>query len=137
MHPHDVERALTSRVLVIDDEPALTNILRRALSNAGFEVEIAHDGAEGLVKAVPLPSVIVLDLHMPVMDGLEFLDAFRSVPGSADIPVVLLSGDRDSTVLRERIARYGEVLIMPKPFELEVLVATVLQAGGVQRGGSV
>jgi CheY-like chemotaxis protein len=113
-------------VLVIDDEPSLTTTLTRVLSSEGFVVDVANDGAQGLARARQhRPSVVIVDLHMPVMDGYAFLDAFRHVPGCADVPIILATGSRDIALARQRIEGKGVVLLMPKPFDLDTLLTAV------------
>jgi CheY-like chemotaxis protein len=82
------------RILVVDDEPDLRFILRRMLTRAGHEVVEAGDGAAGLasVLAAP-PDLVVTDMMMPVMDGVEFIHRLRCDPATAAIPILAVSGD--------------------------------------------
>ena len=82
----------TNRVLVIDDDATVRDLMRRVLSREGFDVVTAADGTEGLALARELkPSVITLDVMMHDMDGWSVLQAIRGDPALADIPVVMLS----------------------------------------------
>jgi adenylate cyclase len=82
----------TNRVLVIDDDETVRDLMRRALSHEGFDVVTAADGKEGLALARELrPSVITLDVLMHEMDGWSVLQAIRADPALADIPVVMVS----------------------------------------------
>ena len=82
----------TNRVLVIDDDETVRDLMRRVLSREGFDVVTASDGQEGLALARELrPSVITLDVMMHEMDGWSVLQAIRADPALADIPVVMLS----------------------------------------------
>jgi two-component system, chemotaxis family, chemotaxis protein CheY len=128
MHPPQSHRGPSPRVLVIDDDHALTSVLRKVLSDAGFDVQVANDGAEGLDKAADRPSIVLVDLDMPVMDGLEFVDAFRRLPGCAEVPIILATGTGDVVALRRRIEGKGVVFLMPKPFDLDTLIARVSAA---------
>src|SRR2546421_10750994 len=119
MHLEDSDPPQPLRALVIDDDRQLTRILSRALTEAGLQVSEAHDGAEGLVLAHDLPAVIIVDLHMPVMDGLAFIDAFRGTPASDRVPIILTTSVADLQLVRRRIDGKGVVLVMPKPFDLE------------------
>jgi CheY-like chemotaxis protein len=79
-------------VLVIDDDPAVRELMQRSLSKDGFRVEVAADGRIGLEMAKRLkPAVITLDVMMPSMDGWVVLTALKADPGTADIPVVMLT----------------------------------------------
>ncbi len=119
---------MTSILLVEDDDDvreALVDVLR----GAGYEVAWAADGAEAIraLRAGLRPSAILLDLMMPVMDGLQFRAAQRSDPALAPIPVILLSADR--TI--DRDARALEVAArLAKPAQVEDLLATVAKVAG-------
>jgi CheY-like chemotaxis protein len=81
-----------TRVLVIDDEPAIADVLRMLLEFRGHEVLVANDGSRGYATAQrQAPDVIVLDLMMPVMDGFATFDALQSDERTEAIPVVILS----------------------------------------------
>ncbi len=88
------DRLLTSAatVLVIDDDPAVHDLMRRSLEKDGFRVETAGDGKRGLELARQLkPAVITLDVMMPSMDGWSVLSALKADPALADIPVIMLT----------------------------------------------
>jgi CheY-like chemotaxis protein len=84
-------------VLVVDDEPAVRHSLALLLKLSGFEAVTAADGAEALryLEGHPAPSVIVLDVMMPVMDGTQFRRVQRQDPRLAAIPVVVCSARAD------------------------------------------
>src|SRR5215831_4108689 len=80
---------LAGRVLVIDDDPNLGDVVARYLAREGYAVEVERDGARGLDRALAtLPDVIVLDLMLPSLDGIE---VFRRLRRVAPIPVVMLT----------------------------------------------
>jgi CheY-like chemotaxis protein len=84
-------------VLVVDDDAPTRDVTRRVLSRAGYRVEAAADGAEGLRLAKALrPAAILLDVLMPTMDGWAVLTALKADPALADVPVVMvtMTGDR-------------------------------------------
>jgi CheY-like chemotaxis protein len=88
------DRLLTSAatVLVIDDDPAVRELMQRSLGKDGYRVEVAADGRAGLEMAKRLrPAVITLDVMMPSMDGWAVLAALKADPATADIPVVMLT----------------------------------------------
>ena len=81
-------------VLVIDDDRETTRTFARMLRLEGFQVRTAESAESGLQEAESgHPDAIILDLRMPVMDGLAFLHRLRSRPGQADIPVAIVTGD--------------------------------------------
>jgi two-component system alkaline phosphatase synthesis response regulator PhoP len=119
------------RVLVVDDEPDVLLLCRLNLQQRGHEVMEAPDGAGALRAArEQRPDVIVLDLMLPGMDGYEVLEALHGDPGTARIPVVVLTA-KSLRADRERSRDLGAAAFLTKPFlpgELCDLVAS-LQAG--------
>jgi PAS domain S-box-containing protein len=111
-----------ARVLVVEDEPDIAQLIRRYLQRGGYGVLIASDGAEGLRLARDeQPDVITLDVLMPGVDGLTVLEWLKSDPTTAGIPVVLLSIVPDDG----RAARLGAVDYLNKPVDPDVLLAHV------------
>ncbi len=82
-----------SRILLIEDEPDVRAVHRRLLEKAGHEVIESTDGAEALaqLRSGPTPSVILLDLMMPKLDGWGFMEMVRAVPTFREIPIVVVS----------------------------------------------
>ncbi len=110
-----------SKILVVEDDSALLQLLELGLSQRGHEVGVAADGELGLEVAESMqPDLVVTDLVMPVLDGYELLVQLRERPATCDIPVIVLSEvqGKDSRLAAFRIG-CGDFL--PKPFELEEL----------------
>jgi CheY-like chemotaxis protein len=109
-----------SRILVVDDEPDQRFLLRRLFERAGHEVRDAADGAAALqaVRA-QAPDLVVTDVMMPVMDGVELIRCLRGDPATAHIPVLAASGDAHLAG--------GADTIVPKPYESHHLL-TVAEA---------
>ena len=110
------------KVLVADDEAQIRNILSIYLKKAGFEVVEAADGAEALVKVQSdKPDIIVLDIMMPVMDGLEVCKQVRKI---SDIPIIMLTAkdEDDDRILGLEI---GADDYITKPFNTREVVARV------------
>ncbi|WP_330250412.1 response regulator transcription factor [Nocardia sp. NBC_00565] len=109
------------RILVVDDDRAVRESLRRSLTFNGYSVDLAVDGVDALEKAtVQRPDALVLDVMMPRMDGLEVCRRLRST--GDDLPILVLTA-RDS--VSERVAGLdaGADDYLPKPFALEELLA--------------
>lgn len=109
------------RVLLVDDEPALTNLVKMALHYEGWDVEVAHDGQEAIAKFDKVgPDVLVLDIMLPDVDGLEILRRVRE--SDVYTPTLFLTA-RDSVMDRVTGRTSGADDYMTKPFSLEELVA--------------
>ena len=109
------------RVLLVDDEPALTNLVKMALHYEGWTVEVAHNGREAVTKFDEVnPDVLVLDIMLPDVDGLEILQRIREA--DAYTPTLFLTA-RDSVMDRVTGLTAGADDYMTKPFSLEELVA--------------
>jgi CheY-like chemotaxis protein len=117
------------RLLVIDDEPDIRTTLRSIFADLGLEVDLASDGLEGLVLATAnRPSVVLVDLTMPEMDGLQFIDACQAIPSCQGVPIVLMSDETRLAAVRPYLPRGAAVvMLMAKPFDLEALIAVVLR----------
>ena len=130
MSPQAPDAAAPPRILVIDDDPALLTTLTRILASDGFAVEVAADGTEGLARArAQPPTVVLLDLHLPGLDGYGFLDTFRALPVCAAVPVILMTGSQDTASARRRITAPRVVVLLPKPFEVDTLLASLGTCG--------
>ncbi|MET0896402.1 MAG: response regulator transcription factor [Mycobacterium sp.] len=109
------------RVLIVDDERALTNLVRMALQYEGWEIDVAHDAAEALDKyRANTPDLMVLDIMMPGTDGLGVLAQIRD--SGTYTPILFLTA-RDSVADRVTGLTAGGDDYMTKPFSLEELVA--------------
>jgi two-component system OmpR family response regulator len=113
-----------SRILVVDDEPRIVDVVRAYLEREGHEVDIAHDGDTGLAaaRATP-PDLIVLDVMLPGRTGFDVLRALRaeSDPG----PAIILLTARDDVIDRVAGLELGADDYVTKPFEPRELVARV------------
>jgi DNA-binding response OmpR family regulator len=80
------------RLLIVDDNQMLTNMYRTTFAAAGFAVDVAHDGESGVAAARKTrPDLVLLDLMMPKMNGVEVLTALRADPDLAAVPVIVIS----------------------------------------------
>jgi len=111
------------RILVIDDEPTVARLIRAALEAAGVEhiLDYCSDGAQGRTKAAQGQyDLITLDLHMPLMGGVEALREMKQNPKSADIPVVVITAQKDPT-FHQRATQFGTAAVITKPFQVKEL----------------
>ena len=112
-------------VLTIDDSASIRQMVSMTLKGAGFNVLQAADGAEGLRVATSSPVDMVLtDLNMPIMNGIEFTRAFRGDPAGRGVPVVLLTTESDDTMKGEAKSA-GATGWIVKPFQQEQLLRIV------------
>ena len=114
------------KVLVIDDEESNHRLLRKILSPEGFEVITACDGLAGLERvAADAPDLILLDLHMPELDGMGVLDRLRAA--GSDVPAVMLTGD---TMIRSavRATQMGAFDYLTKPIDAAEVLRVVRRA---------
>ena len=117
-----------SRVLVIEDDPGVSRLVRHILELEGYEVVLADDGLRGVAAAQRQhPDAIVLDLMMPIMDGYRVLDELRSDSRTKDVPVVVLTAVA-LTDANERAKTHGAHRVVTKPFDPENLASAVLDA---------
>ena len=110
----------------MDDIAENRELLRRALENEGWSVSEAKNGKIALEKmADPLPSLILLDLMMPVMDGFEFVMAMRKVEAWRGIPIVVVTAKDVTDEDRRRLNGYVEGLIQKGGLDRESLLAQI------------
>jgi CheY-like chemotaxis protein len=121
------------RILAVDDEPAVGEMLQAVFTELGYAVRCAVGGAEAL-ESVPVfqPDVVVLDLLMPEMSGLEVLQRLRHE--RPKLPVVILSGSQDSALARRSIEG-GAFDVLRKPCDIDVLAGVVAAAIDNHSGG--
>lgn len=112
----------TATVLVIDDDRVIRMVVREALSGVGFHVEEADDAASGIRRAVELkPTLIILDVMLPRVDGLELLSEFRAQGVMSPVLVFSATGSKN----KDRAFQLGAADYMSKPFELHELITRV------------
>jgi len=131
--------SVRSKILVVDDEPEAVELLEFNLKQAGFDVVTAADGAEALKKArSALPGLILLDLMLPEVDGLEVCKMLRRDPATAAIPIVMVTA-KAAEIDRILGLELGADDYVTKPFsprELILRIKNVLQRGRAAEAGN-
>jgi two-component system chemotaxis response regulator CheY len=115
--------------LVVDDSRVIRKVARRILEDLGFQVAEAGDGADALAFCrSTMPEAILLDWHMPVMAGPEFLKRLRLEPGGEEPRVIFCSGETQVERIRQVLESGADEFIM-KPFDAEIMVGKLHAAG--------
>jgi two-component system phosphate regulon response regulator PhoB len=126
------QTGVKSKILVVDDEPEAVELVEFNLKQAGYDVISAADGAEALKKArTAVPRLVVLDLMLPEIDGLEVCKMLRRDPDTAKIPIIMLTA-RAAEVDRVLGLELGADDYISKPFsprELVLRVKKILERG--------
>ncbi len=117
-----INRPLSIRVLLIDDNSNLRFVLRLRLENLGFEVLEAEDGKTGVQLAIEhQPTVILLDFEMPGMDGLEAASLLKENKKTVEIPIILLSSAPFEQNWVVQLNLIGVEAFLMKPYDFEKL----------------
>ncbi len=114
-----------SKILVVEDDRSLAGVLEYNLNNSGYEAICAYDGQDGLNQArLKLPDLIVLDVMIPVMDGLEVCRRLRATPETREIPIVMLTAKSEET---DQLVGFsvGADDYVVKPFSVKILLERI------------
>lgn len=115
--------------LVVDDSSTIRKVIRRMLEDLEFQIEEAADGQQALDACRrKMPDAILLDWHMPVMDGLQFLKELRKTNGGNAPVVVFCTTENEINSIQEAIVAGANEYIM-KPFDSEIIQAKLTQVG--------
>ena len=127
----------TPTVLIADDDAVSTHLLRHCLGRAGFHVVCAQDGRETLeLMQSQSPELVILDVMMPVMDGLEVLHRAKADPALCAIPIIMVSSrEQDADILDA--ARLGAADYLVKPFKPTEFLARVARILAERRRAAV
>jgi two-component system alkaline phosphatase synthesis response regulator PhoP len=115
----------TAKVLVVDDEPEITEIVETFLTEAGYKVTVENSSAKAIGKARAIkPDVILLDIMMPGVDGYDICQELKKDPEFATVPIIFLTGkDRNDDMGRS--FKSGGDMFIKKPFSCERLLEIV------------
>ncbi len=123
-----LKQSLFSRshcILVVDDSSTIRQLVSKALEEAGFQVMTAENGRQALKRINEhRPDLIISDINMPEMNGIEFCKKIHSDPNLAVIPFLIMSTNSDRAIMR-RMLHWGAASYLVKPFNLEQIVITV------------
>lgn len=123
---------MSPKVLVVDDDPAILRLLNQSLEIEGYTVSTATDGEEALAELPRSdPDIVVLDVMMPKLNGLDVLERIRRDPKTASLPVILLTAKSSKEDVWEGWQR-GVDYYMTKPFDMEELlrfISYVIEGG--------
>lgn len=116
-------------ILIVEDDRDIRDVLAEILSEEGYQVLVAEDGADGLRRLAegPQPDLILLDLMMPRMDGYQFREEQRKNPAWSAIPLVLLTAGVETS---DKITALGALDVVRKPVKIDFLLELI---GGVVR----
>jgi two-component system chemotaxis response regulator CheY len=117
---------MTKTILTVDDSRTMREMLRRALEASGFNVVQAEDGVHGIevLQGMEYPDVIITDVNMPRMDGLQFIEEVRSDQSFRAIPILVLTTESDAEK-KARARRAGATGWIVKPFDPVKLVDAI------------
>ncbi|MEA1647995.1 response regulator [Nitrospirillum sp. BR 11164] len=121
---------MAKTVLSVDDSSSVRQMVKLTLTGAGYTVVQASDGAEGLAKAKDTAvDLVVTDLNMPVMNGLDLIRALRQLPAYRGVPILFLTTESDAD-MKQAAKAAGATGWITKPFQQEQLVAVVRKVLG-------
>ncbi len=124
---------MTQRVLIVDDEPNILISVEYLMKREGFEVSVARDGQEALVRVrADRPDLVVLDVMMPKLDGFQVCERLRADPELAGLRILMLTAKGRAVEMKKGMA-VGADDYMPKPFSTRELVERVKELLAVQR----
>jgi len=119
------KKTISAKVLVIDDEPEITDIIETFLESVGYEVKSENSSVIGIERAKTfLPDLILLDIMMPFMDGYEVCKELKKDEKTSKIPVIFLTG-KDARSDEGKSFQVGGDLFIKKPFSCERLLEIV------------
>ncbi len=116
---------MAAHIMAVDDDPLIRRLVQMNLQRQGYRVTLASNGVEALQQLEDeRPDLLVLDISMPEMDGIELLRRLRAAPDTADIRVIMLSAKAQEADIHEG-HRSGANAYLTKPFSPQALIETV------------
>ena len=114
---------MSSRILVVEDQPDVAQLIEVVLKGEGHTVAVANTGGQGLMLARDWePDLILMDIMLPGVDGGTLISKLRLEPGTADLPIIAMSASR---TLRDRSDELQADALLSKPFDVDALLVQV------------
>ncbi|MBF0105008.1 MAG: response regulator [Deltaproteobacteria bacterium] len=114
--------AHNKKILIIDDEGDLNDIIAMRLTKAGYEIDTATNGPLGIEKAKSFkPDIVLLDINMPGMDGWQVCEQLRADPETKNLNIVILTATREFT----KAKKFGVKRVVLKPFNYEEILDVI------------
>jgi CheY-like chemotaxis protein len=114
---------VSSRILVVEDQDDVAQLIDVVLKGEGYTVAIARDGAQGLMMSRDWqPDLILMDIMLPGVDGGTLIARLRQEPETADLPIIAMSASR---TLRDRTPELQADALLSKPFDVDALLVQV------------
>ncbi len=116
---------MSHKILIIDDDAVIRLVVKRSLNKMGYDIEVAKDGEEGWEKiSQEKPDLVITDLMMPKLGGLDLLKRIRLDPATKELPVLCITGDEEGNT-KQRAISLGATGWIQKPFHPETWGATL------------
>ncbi len=116
---------MTKKILVIDDDPVIRVLLTDCLDSLNYSVTACDSGIKGLEQlSIEAPDLVLLDMQMPVMDGIEVLRNIRASQKYSQLPVIMLSANSEASDILLQ-AGLKVISVIAKPFEVQKVLETI------------
>lgn len=115
---------MSKKILIVDDSPAQRKLVKVTLESKGYEVLEAENGAQGLELLSNDLKLVVCDVNMPIMDGVEFVEKVKSSGNYQFLPIVMLTTE-SQTAMKEKLVAQGIRAWITKPFSMDQLLSSV------------
>lgn len=115
-----------ARILLVEDDPLIYRLYQKLFTLEGFEIELADNGKEGLTKLESVrPDIMLMDIMMPNMNGLEMLSKVKENPATKEIPVIVLTNIADMNVTQMALSKGAVLCIIKSQTEPSEVVRSV------------
>jgi CheY-like chemotaxis protein len=115
-----------TKVLLVEDDPLIIRLYQKTLTLEGYEIESADNGLSALeILPVFMPDIILLDIMMPTMNGIQFLQHMKANPAVAEIPVIVLTNVADSDVTMSAVDAGAALILIKSQTEPDGVIAAI------------
>ncbi|WP_368187479.1 response regulator [Aestuariibius sp. HNIBRBA575] len=116
---------MKKKILAVDDSRTMRSLLERALHDAGFDVDLAEDGVDGLDKLEDAqPDLVITDINMPRLDGFGVIEGIRAMDQYRGLPILVLTTESGAE-LKSKARKAGATGWIVKPFDQDKLVSAI------------